>query len=88
MQVFRRRRSQFDFDLVIDMMLRCNRSCGRPREGWRRPEGYWGYVLQKCAVGNTKAHRKKLYMAWKRNMNNFRDKLFERLNSLIQNDKV
>ena len=69
---------------VVEMMLQC--SNGRPDEGWRKEGGYWGHVLRKCGVGNTKLHRKKLYMAWKRNMNNFRDKFFERVKNCSKNE--
>lgn len=51
---------------------------GRFDEGWRRAEGIWGEVLNEYGVKNTKSKRKQLYMDWKRNMNNFQDKYFEK----------
>ena len=46
----------------------------RFHEGWRKAEGYWGDVLTKSGVGNSKSNRKRIYMDWKRNVNNFREK--------------
>jgi hypothetical protein len=85
-QVFKKKRTHFNFEMmsVVEMMLQCNG--GRPDEGWRKEEGYWGHVLTKCGLGNTKLHRKKLYMAWKRNMNNFQDTFFERVKKCSRNE--
>jgi hypothetical protein len=74
LQVFRKKRTFSDFENVIGAMLQCEE---RFDEGWRKAEGYWGVVLTKCGVGNTKSKRKQLYMDWKRNINNFRNTYFE-----------
>ena len=39
-------------------MLQCNSQFD---EGWRKPEGIWGTVLEKCGMENTRAKRKRLY---------------------------
>ena len=65
------------------MMLPCT---GYPHEGWRKEGGYWGQLLKKCRLGNSKSHRKQLYTAWKRNMNNFRDRFFDRVKIRIENE--
>ena len=60
-------------------MLQCKE---RLDEGWRKPDGYWGIVLTKSGLGNSQSKRKRLYMDWKRNFNNFRDKYFQRKTSM------
>ena len=40
-------------------MLQCEE---RLDEGWRKPGGYWGIVLTKSGLGNSKSKRKRLYM--------------------------
>lgn len=63
-------------------MLHCKE---RYESGWRKAKGYWGIILQQCGEGNTKSNRKQLYMSWKRNVNNFREKFFERVKYYTEN---
>ena len=75
LQVFKKRRIFLDFENTIEAMLQCEE---RLDEGWRKPGGYWGIVLTKSGLGNSKSKRKRLYMTWKRNLDNFRNKYFEK----------
>ena len=79
MQVFRKKRTVIDFENVISAMLHCEEQLD---EDWRKADGYWGNVLEKSGHANSKPKRKLLYMYWKRNIDNFRDKYLEKTESM------
>ena len=74
-QVFQKTKRTYNLkdnlDEIISAMIECE---GEATEGWRNPHGFWGKVTVRCGHSNTDYTRRAVYMIWRKNVCNVREK--------------